>query len=360
MIGKGTITKWIKEELNETINTLELQIGKPNKNMLLSIFKETNGVLSYLPIDFWSNDEVLLSVPFIQFTEINKHLFKFTKIEEFGINAPNYKCANFNSLGKTNITSRAKLDLYLWPIKKNLATYFGEVESKLNFKALIDQWFNLNDRSEKSKFFLNGFNDLFIYFISRISNDERSEKILNEAIKYYLESIDQGHDFFEEHLIEIRKLKKVINAFDADSFEKLKSQLTPQASKENKIEKPNSELFITDYYFTEPFTVTDQIGSTKVEFTKCILLALTNKKYAFYDMGDSRDELKRKANNDIFSFEKRSFEKSGSFCIGEFEDLESELIFKQYFFNMHSRNFKKLSNGDLENDGKIFIKTSFA
>jgi hypothetical protein len=359
MIGKGTITKWIKEELNETINALDLQIGKPNKNMLLSIFKETNGVLSYLPIDFWTNDEVLLSIPFIHFTEINRRLYELTKIEEFGINAPNYKCANFSSLGKTNITSRAKLDLYLWPIKKNLASYFSEVESKSNFTALIDQWFNLNDRNEKSKFFPMGFNDLFIYFISRITNDERSEKILNEALKYYLESIEDGHDFFEEHLQEIRKLKITLNSLDEPIFPELSKNLIVKSDIENNLQTAKSELFIKEFYFTEAFIVTDQIGSTTVEFTKFGLFAISNKKYAFFDIGDNKEAIKKKAKNDIKAFELSNFEKSGNFCIGEFEEHEGQLIFYQYFFNMHPRIFHKHSNGDLENEGKIFKKITF-
>jgi hypothetical protein len=328
--------------------------------MDMAIYKEVNGVRITIPIAMWSGDEILINLPILYFKDLNQKLYELTGIEEFEINSPNYRCANFINIERTTISSRAKLDLYLWPIKKSIDDYLKEAISKISPKALIDQWFKLDLRSDKNEYFPLSFNDHFIYFLCRINDDERGDLIINQAIKFYLEEIDKGNDFYEEHLQKIRNLKANLNDFESPIFPELSTNLMVLSNESMQNQSSSNQLFIRAYYFTEAFIVTDQIGSTSVEFTKFGLLALTNRNYAFYDIGDDKTVIKKKANNDILKFEKSNFQKSGNFCIGEFEDIEDELIFKQYFFNMHPRNFKKLPNGDLENEGKIFKKTTYS
>ena len=249
--------------------------------------------------------------------------------------------------------------MYLWPIKKNLENFLEEANSKTNLKELIDQWFSLESRTDKNAFFPLSFNDHFVYFLTRISNDDRHDFLLNQAIKYYLEEIDKGETYFEEHLDQIRKLKSTFNHFTDDELKEISTTLIPESLQQIKHSKPESKIFFTNYYTTDSFIVTDQIGSTKIEFTKFALIALTNNKFAFYDIGDHPDDIRKKANSQIIAFQQNNFDPSKGHCLGEFEEKEDRIIFKQYMFNMHPRIFNILPNGDLINDNRIFKKTSF-
>jgi hypothetical protein len=359
MIGRATILKWIKEELKETIKSLGLKLGRPEKNHLFSVFVESNGIRSYIPMDFWSGDEMIVASPHVKFPLINKALFDLTGIEDFGINEDNYKCANIGPLGKTNITSRAKLDLYLWPLKKNMRDYFIEVESILNPTALVDKWYKLNEISEINKYFPMGFNYIFIYFIARINNDSRSSQILEEGKVFFKENIALGHNFYEEHLKSFIDLDKQLNELGDNHHNDLLVNTFENTKiiKEVKNIEEDEIPLIHSYYLTDSFKVTDYIAGNIVEFEKCALLALSNSKIAFYDVANNFEELKKKALTDLQSFKNNKLEKSkASFYLGEYKDQKGQLIFKQYAFDMHPRYFNKMPNGDLENDGRLFTK----
>ena len=357
MIGRSTILKWIKDELKETVKSLDLKLGKPENNALFSVYSKSKGILSAIPMDFWSGDEMMVLCPHIKFTNINKALFELTGIEEFGINAFNYKCANVTSLGKTDITSRAKLDLYLWPLKNNIRNYFIEVDSILNPTALVDKWYELNEMSEIDKYFPMGFKYLFIYFIAKINIDDRSSQILEEAKAFYADSIAGGLDFYEEHLESLQDLAVKMEEFGDEYFDDLLVNTFENCKTIRDIDnfKKEEKSIIHKFYLTDLYIVKDNIGSNIVEFKKYGLLALSNSNIAFYDIGDSIEELKRKAQLEIQEFSNNKFDKTvSSFCLGTYTENEDYLIFKQYAFNMHPRYFNKKVNGEIENDGLIY------
>ena len=359
MIGKATILKWIREELKDTATLLGLKLGKPEKNLLFCVYYESNAIRCSIPMAFWSQDEMMIVCPHINFTSINKALFDLTGIEEFGINSYNYKCNNISGLGKTTITSRAQLDLYLWPLKKHMRDYFTEVESVLSPKVLVDNWYEFDEISEVEKYFPLGHKHLFIYFLARINNDTRSSKLYDEGKNFYIERISLGYDIFEEHLKAFTDLKKKLDELGDNHYSDLLANTFKNTSilKEVHTNVEERKTFIRSYYLTDVFTVTDQIGSTILEFEKYGLLALSDSNIAFYDIGDSFEELKKKAEYNLQKFNESNFEKSeASFSLGEYENQETQLIFKQYSFNLHQRIFKKIQNGDLENDGRVFTK----